>query len=38
MSAAPIPQTHEHVHSVQIQRWSCFVDCFVDDISSRTKV
>jgi len=26
MSAAPIWQTHEHVHNVQIQRWSCFVD------------
>jgi len=34
MSAAPIPQTHEHVHSVQIQRWSCFVD----NVSSWTKV
>jgi len=27
-------ETHEHVHNVQIQRWSCFVD----SISSRTKV
>jgi len=34
MSAAPIPQTHEHVHNVQIQWWSCFVD----NVSSRTKV
>jgi len=34
MSAAPIPQTHEHVHSAQIQRWSCFVD----SVSSRTEV
>jgi len=25
VSAAPIPQTHKHVHNVQIQRWSCFV-------------
>jgi len=34
MSAAPILQTHEHVHNVRSQRWSCFVD----NISSRTKV
>jgi len=34
MSAAPIPQTREHVHNVRIQRWSCFVD----NVSSRTKV
>jgi len=34
MSAAPIPQTNAHVHNVWIQRWSCFVD----NISSRTKV
>jgi len=34
MSAAPIPQTNAHVHNVQIQWWSCFVD----DVSSRTKV
>jgi len=34
MSAASIPQTHEHVHNVQIQRWSCFVD----DVSSRSMV
>jgi len=33
VSAALIPQTHEHVHSVQIQRWSCFVD----NVSSRTR-
>jgi len=34
VSAAAIPQTHEYVHNVQIQRWSCFVD----NVSSRTKV
>jgi len=34
MSVAPIPQTHKHVQSIQIQRWSCFVD----NVSSRTKV
>jgi len=34
MSAAPIPQTHEYVHDVQIQWWSCFVY----NVSSRTKV
>jgi len=34
MSATPIPQTREHVHGVRIQRWSCFVD----SVSSRTKV
>jgi len=34
MPAAPIPQTHEYVHSVRIQWWSCFVD----NVSSRTKV
>jgi len=27
-------QTHEYVHGVQIQRWSCFGD----NVSSRTKV
>jgi len=32
MSAATISQTHEHVHNVPIQRWSCFVD----NVSSRT--
>jgi len=34
VSAAPIPQTHEHVHNVRIQWWSSFVD----NVSSRTKV
>jgi len=34
MSATPILQTHEYVHTVCIQRWSCFVD----NVSSRTKV
>jgi len=34
MSVALIPQTHEHAHNVQIQRWSCFVD----SVSNRTKV
>jgi len=24
MLAAPIPQTHEHVHNVWIQQWSCW--------------
>jgi len=33
MSGAQMPQTHEHVHNVRIQRWSCFVD----NVSSRTK-
>jgi len=34
MSAAAIPQTHKHVHIIQIQQWSCSVD----SVSSRTKV
>jgi len=34
MSVAPIPQTHEHVYNVLIQRWSCFID----NVSSRTKL
>jgi len=34
MSATSIPQTHEHVHGVRIQRWSCFLD----NVSSRTTV
>jgi len=34
VSAAPVPQTHEHVHNVWIQWWSCFVD----NLSSRTEV
>jgi len=34
MSAAPTPQTNAHVYNVRIQRWLCFVD----DVSSRTKV
>jgi len=34
MSATPIPQTHEYVHNVQIQ----WCSCFVDNVSSRTKV
>jgi len=34
VSAGPIPQTHEYVHGVRMQQWSCFVD----NISSRTKV
>jgi len=34
MLAAPILQTHKHVHSVRIQRWSCSVD----NVPSRTKV
>jgi len=34
LSAAPIPQTHEYVHAVRIQQWLCFVD----NVSSRTKV
>jgi len=37
MSAAPILQTHEHVHNVRIQRWRQW-SCFVDNVSSRTKV
>ena len=32
--SSTILQTHEHVHNVQIQRWSCFVD----NVSSRAKV
>ena len=34
MSVAPIPQIREFVHNVQIQRLSCFVD----NVSSRTKL
>jgi len=34
MSVAPIPQTHEHIHNVQIERWSRFVD----NVSSRTTI
>jgi len=34
MSATLILQTREHVHNVCIQWWSCFVD----SVSSRTKV